>query len=252
MQRPTTRPHSQTARGTHSEAAAGASAEDDRRPLKSRSIPFFRGLSGALVRWGVRPNTISVASMVFGVMSGVALFVSGSEGAGPWTVRGCMLATAVCIQLRLICNMLDGMVAVEGKTGSALGELYNEVPDRISDAVTIIGAGYAVGGWVTGGYVAALLAVLTAYVRAVGKAAGGGSEFCGPMAKPHGVALLGVVCLVGGVVPDGVGPGALIGGGGGAWGLFAAAVAVIAAGSVVTCVRRLWRISRTLGGMRVG
>jgi phosphatidylglycerophosphate synthase len=32
------------------------------------------------------------------------------------------------IQLRLLCNMLDGMVAVEHKMHSKTGELYNEVP----------------------------------------------------------------------------------------------------------------------------
>jgi phosphatidylglycerophosphate synthase len=218
----------------------------DRRPLTSRSIPIFRGITHLLVRLNVRPNTISVASIVFGVLAGAALFLTSSEWAGPGAVRGLVFTAAVCIQLRLICNMLDGMVAIEGKTSSAVGELYNEVPDRISDAATIIGAGYALGGWVVGGYVAAILAVLTAYVRALGKAAGAGSEFCGPMAKPHRMALLTVVCLLLTVAPGSMVPHALIGEAD--RGLFALAVAIIAAGSALTCIRRLLRISRTLRG----
>jgi len=34
----------------------------------------------------------------------------------------------VCIQLRLLANMLDGMVAQDAETSSKLGELYNEGP----------------------------------------------------------------------------------------------------------------------------
>lgn len=220
----------------------------DRRPLTSRSIPVFRGITHLLVRLNVRPNAISIASIAFGVLAGVALFFTNTEGVSAGAVRGLVFAAAVCIQLRLICNMLDGMVAIEGKTSSAVGELYNEVPDRISDSATIIGAGYALGGWVVGGYIAALLAVLTAYIRAMGKAAGAGSEFCGPMAKPHRMALLTVVCLLLTVAPSSLVPHALIGGAD--RGLFALAVAIIAAGSAVTCIRRLLRISRTLRGHR--
>jgi phosphatidylglycerophosphate synthase len=53
------------------------------------------------------------------------------------------------------------MVAIEAGTASPVGELYNEVPDRVSDTATLIGAGYAVGGHPTLGYVAACLALFT-------------------------------------------------------------------------------------------
>ena len=54
---------------------------------------------------------------------------------------------------------LDGLVAVEYGKGSATGALFNEVPDRIADSAVLVGAGYAATGWVTLGYVAALLAL---------------------------------------------------------------------------------------------
>ena len=50
------------------------------------------------------------------------------------------------IQLRLIANLLDGLVAVEGGKRTPTGELYNEAPDRIADTAVLVGAGYAVGG----------------------------------------------------------------------------------------------------------
>ncbi len=192
----------------------------------------------------MHPNTISVASIVFGFAAGAALALTDNADGRPWFFRTLLIVAAVCIQLRLICNMLDGMVAVEGKTRSAVGELYNEFPDRISDAATIIGAGYAAGGWVVGGFVAALLAVLTAYVRALGKAAGAGSEFCGPMAKPHRMALLTVVCVLAAVLPPALSPRVQISGTD--YGLMALAVMLIGLGSIITCVRRLSRIAKTL------
>ena len=61
----------------------------------------------------------------------------------------------------------------------------NEIPDRISDGVGLIGVGIAAGSWGLGA-IAALAAVATAYVRAVGKASGAASDFCGPWPSSSG------------------------------------------------------------------
>ena len=53
------------------------------------------------------------------------------------------LIAALGAQLRLTANMLDGMVALVSARASKIGELYNEVRDRVSDAAVFIGAGYA-------------------------------------------------------------------------------------------------------------
>jgi len=90
------------------------------------------------------------------------------------------LVAALGAQLRLTANMLDGMVALASGRDSKVGELYNEVPDRVSDAAVFIGAGYAWGGNVALGYIATILAIFTAYVRAAGKIAGAPNEFRGP------------------------------------------------------------------------
>ena len=81
-----------------------------------------------------------------------------------WATRWLWLAAAVFIQLRLIANLLDGMVAVEGRKGGPTGDLWNEAPDRISDAAIFIGAGYAAGSASVLGFAAALVAVFVAYV----------------------------------------------------------------------------------------
>jgi phosphatidylglycerophosphate synthase len=79
------------------------------------------------------------------------------------------------------------------------GEVFNELPDRFADLFIFAGAGYAVPTpglmpWL--GWAAAALAILTAYVRALGASAGASQQFCGPMAKQHRMAVMTVTCLV--------------------------------------------------------
>ena len=172
-------------------------AESDpsaRRPLKSRDVEFFRALARGLARMGVTPNAISAASMVFGCGAGVA-FAATAHAHG-WALRGCFFGAAVLIQLRLVCNLIDGLVAVECAKKTPTGDIWNEAPDRISDIGTLVGAGYALWGMPVLGFAAALLAVLTAYVRALGASLGAGQDFCGPGAKPQRMA----VCTGGAVL----------------------------------------------------
>jgi phosphatidylglycerophosphate synthase len=164
-----------------------------RRPLKSRSQPVFKAAAAALARWGISPNAISAFSMVFGVAAGV-LFAATSHAEGA-SQRLSFFAAAVMIQLRLLCNMLDGMVAVEHARRTPSGELWNEVPDRISDVATILGAGLAAGGHFPAAVAAAVLALMTAYVRALGASAGAGQCFLGWGSKPQRMAILTAAAL---------------------------------------------------------
>src|SRR2546429_5000279 len=130
------------------------------------------------------------------IVAGIALGVTSITD-----YRILWLIAALGAQLRLTANMLDGMVAIASNRTSKTGELYNEVPDRISDAAVFIGAGYAWGGNVTLGYIATILAIFTAYVRAAGKIAGAPNEFCGPMAKQHRRLIVTGGCVESPVVP---------------------------------------------------
>lgn len=230
---------------------ADSPGEDaDRRPLRSRGWPLVGAVAAWLARRGVAPNTISLLGMAAGVGAGACL--AATPWAEGWGVRALCLAAAVCIQARLLANLLDGMVAIEGGRRSAVGELYNEVPDRVSDAATLIGAGYAVLSWPALGYAAAIVAVLVAYVRAVGKGCGMGSDFRGPMAKQHRMAVMTAACVVVAAAPGaGVEVGPLDprvwGGGEGApLGALALGLAVVVFGGAATCVLRLMRLARSL------
>lgn len=152
-----------------------------RRPLKSRASAWAQKLAGWLGGTQITPNQISIASMGFAALAGGAFFLGGF-----W-----LLAAALFIQLRLLCNLLDGMVAVEGGKSTPDGPFWNEAPDRLSDILIITGLGYGIGE-PTLGWAAAALAILTAYIRELG----GTGDFSGPMAKPHRMALLTAAALL--------------------------------------------------------
>ena len=217
----------------------------ERRPIAARRWPIWQHTATWLARRGVSPNGISLAGMGCGIAAGAAL--AATAHATGWEQHLAWLAAATLIQFRLLANLLDGMVAFESGRASPIGELYNEIPDRVSDTAILIGAGFAIGGDLTLGYLAACAALFTAYVRAMGKAAGAPQEYCGPMAKPHRMALLTVVALYGGLAPrdwqptwqwswDGV-PGR---------GLIAAGLLIVALGGLLTAIRRLARIAANL------
>lgn len=171
-----------------------------RRPLKSREVRVFRAFAAWLARAGVTPNAISFASIVFGSLAGVAFAATAaSDGA---TQRLCWFAATLCIQLRLLANLLDGLVAVEGGKGGPTGDLWNEAPDRFSDAATLIGAGFAAGSEPLLGLSAALVAVFVAYVRALGASVGIGQLFHGPLAKPQRMAVMTGAAFLSALLPQ--------------------------------------------------
>ncbi len=105
-----------------------------------------------------------------------------------------ILAAAAC-QARLVCNLIDGMVAVEGGQATKDGPFWNEAPDRVSDVLLLGGAGMAAANPALG-LLAATLAVATAYIRELRRAEGLPPDFSGPMAKPHRMAALTIGSII--------------------------------------------------------
>jgi phosphatidylglycerophosphate synthase len=118
--------------------------ENNRRPIPQRKWKISEMVTDALGRAGATPNGISLSSMVFGALAGILLAATSSAESEklPWLCAG----AALMIVGRLAANMFDGMVAFKFGGTTKIGELYNEVPDRISDTAILIGMGYAAGG----------------------------------------------------------------------------------------------------------
>ena len=159
----------------------------DRRPLASRNSRWAQGLAQWLAARAVTPNQISQGSMVAAALAGGAFYWAG-QAVGGWSAL-LLIGAALCCQLRLLCNLFDGMVAVEGGKGAADGPFWNEFPDRIADLLILVGVGYGLDlpalGWAGAGF-----AILTAYVRELGRANGLPADFSGPMAKQHRMAAI--------------------------------------------------------------
>jgi phosphatidylglycerophosphate synthase len=161
----------------------------DRRPLASRSTGWAQGCLRLLLRTPISANGISALGLAAALAGGVALLLAPAH---PWL----FLLGAALTQFRLVCNLMDGLVAVEGGRGSPTGPLWNEVPDRLEDAFLLVGFGYA-ARLAEAGTAAAVLAVFTAYIRAVGLSHGLPQDFRGPMAKPQRMATLTAASVLG-------------------------------------------------------
>jgi phosphatidylglycerophosphate synthase len=212
---------------------------ENRRPLKTRGAGWAQRLARTLGEAGVSPDLISATSIAFAFLGAAFLLTSGVTDGSLRIIA--LIGAATCVQLRLLANMLDGMVAVEHGLGSSAGPIWNELPDRIADALFLVAAGYGAfeagphaGLWL--GWLAALLAMLTAYVRELGRGLGFPADFSGPMAKPHRMFALTVTCVVAAFEP--------------LWGWLGQSLAiglgVIALGTAWTVVRRTGALARRL------
>lgn len=202
-------------------------ALQSRRELKSRNTTWARTMALVLAKSNISPNQISVLSIVFAVLALVAFVLARDN-------RWYLILAVAGIQLRLICNLMDGLVAIEFNKKSKVGDLYNEVPDRVGDAAIIIGAGLYCQNHDFAMQIAwanVFLATMTAYIRVLGASLGQGHKFLGPMAKQHRMALLTVAAVLEAIFQSD---------------LIYIALIIMLIGSAITVWRRLSGIAQTL------
>lgn len=201
-----------------------------RRPIASRDSGWARSVAAFLARHGISPNFISILSIVFAAISTVAFYFDARTGeVHLWW----MLLAIIGIQGRLLMNLFDGMVAVEHNRKSVVGGIFNEVPDRISDTLTLFGLAFIVTPFPYGRdlvYLAIALSITTAYIRTLGASLQVGHHFLGPMAKQHRMALVTAGCLAHVWYPP----------------VFYYLLMVMNVGLLITCYRRLANIIRLL------
>jgi phosphatidylglycerophosphate synthase len=216
----------------------------DRRPIPARDLSISKQVATWLANAGVSANGISIFGMIAGIAAGVSI-----AGTSYWREHFALLyvSGALLILIRLLSNMFDGMVAVIHNRPNPLGELFNEVPDRISDAAILVGCGYSINSSPEAGYWAALFAVLTAYIRAIGKTSGAPQNFSGPLAKQQRMFLCIAICLLCAFMPTAliwVEPTEALSGMNQS--VMVPVLWFIAAGSAFTCIRRLRGINADL------
>ena len=155
---------------------------DEYQPTSRRPIAgMFRRTADGAVRFcvghGISPDAVSYGSIGASAAAAICFWQSGR-----WI--GLLIPAALFCYLRLWLNMLDGMVALAAQRASLRGELLNDLPDRISDAIIFGGVAQSGLCHPATGYWAAIFALLTAYVGTFGQALGVGRQYGGVMAKP--------------------------------------------------------------------
>ncbi|MGD1524028.1 CDP-alcohol phosphatidyltransferase family protein [Vibrio harveyi] len=206
----------------------------NRRQLSVRETGAAQKTARWLSQKSITPNQISLTSVVFALLGFMCLV-----GYRYSHLSLLLIMSAAFIQLRLLCNLFDGMVAVEGGKKTAVGELFNDLPDRITDPLFIVGAGFVTHGgneWL--GWLCALLAVLTAYIRILGVSMGCPADFQGPMAKQHRMAILTVILIIMFIATLFNAPASITGS------LMTATLYLMLIGMLVTCFNRILGIMK--------
>jgi phosphatidylglycerophosphate synthase len=207
-----------------------------RRPIKMRNSHWSQDAAIYLVNAKITPNQVSIMSAVFAAAGSVLLMATTIFSPAPSIKALAFFLTAVLIILRLTCNLLDGLMAVECKQATRCGDLFNELPDRFSDSVLLIAAGYAANCGQVGaglGWLCALLALTTAYLRAFGARYCASQDYSGPMAKQQRMFSLAIGLLSVGVQTMLTGHQSTL----------LCALTTIAVGTVITCVRRTMNLA---------
>ncbi|MDZ4289330.1 MAG: CDP-alcohol phosphatidyltransferase family protein [Prosthecobacter sp.] len=223
---------------------APPAAHGPRRELKTRNTAWAQALARRACASGITPNAISVFSIIFAALAMTFYLIAPDLTRGGSSLA--WFAAAACIQGRLLCNLLDGMVAVEGGKASVTGPIFNEVPDRLADVLILVGAGYSTAvepgviklfDILPLGWSCAVLALGTAYLRVLQGTLTGKQSFIGPMAKQHRMAVLTLGTLLA-ILETWLHPGENH--------ALKLALILIFLGAILTCLRRLNLIIREL------
>jgi phosphatidylglycerophosphate synthase len=203
-------------------------SDQNRRPLTSRNSAWAARLASWAVAREITPNQISQASMGFAALGFFLYAISTQGGLAQFLA---LILAAATLQARLVCNLIDGMVAIEGGRGAKDGPFWNEAPDRVSDFLFFVGAGLAAGQPELG-LLAAALAIATAYIRELGRAEGFPPDFSGPLAKPQRMAVLTAGSILAAFYAS-------------EWTL-TVTLWIIVAGTAATVIRRSWTLIEKL------
>ncbi|RUR19019.1 CDP-alcohol phosphatidyltransferase family protein [Legionella sp. km535] len=202
---------------------------NERREINSRNTSWAQAIANVLAKTQITPNQISILSIVMSLLAFIAFYYS-------FNYPILLLVAVFFIQMRLLCNLFDGMVAVEYKKKSRLGDIFNDLPDRFADLFILLGFSYSVQNMpfaVQLGWLCVVFSMMTAYIRVLGRSLGTKTYFSGPMAKQHRMFVCSLCAVVQYVVY-------LING---HFPIIYCGLYVIALGSIITCFNRLDKIS---------
>ena len=101
------------------------------KPAWQRALGPIVALS---VRRRVHPDVFTYGALVLSAVAALALLLAGADRLWLWLVPPCVL-------LRLVLNLMDGLVARARGMADRWGEVKNEFGDRIADALIFLALG---------------------------------------------------------------------------------------------------------------
>ena len=107
-----------------------------------------------------------------------------------------LLVVPSLLFLRLLLNVLDGVIAEETHKASARGEALSEFADRLADVAVLVGFAASGWGWLPAAVASIIIVLLVSYIGILGKAVGAGRQYGGLMGKPDRMVVIMVACLV--------------------------------------------------------
>ncbi|HEX8681242.1 MAG TPA: CDP-alcohol phosphatidyltransferase family protein [Ardenticatenaceae bacterium] len=143
---------------------------------KSRWQGLLKPLVALCVRHEVHPDLFTYGALALSFVAGFALTRAGPNHLWLWLVPPAVL-------LRLLFNLLDGMIARETGIADTWGEVKNEFGDRVADSAIFLGLAF--GGYADARLVALVLALVLSgsYLGLFGKALGGPRIYGGLFGK---------------------------------------------------------------------
>ncbi|MDF1860819.1 MAG: hypothetical protein P1U87_11445 [Verrucomicrobiales bacterium] len=146
-----------------------------------------------VMRLGLPTEAVAITGMVVGILAGLS-FMATSELSRSSTFWA--LGLVFCI-LRIVSIRIDAFLQKHSE-GFVEDEYFQELPERVSDAVALIGFGFASlsNPWL--GLATALAAIFSAYVRSLGMLRGAAKEKAssGPMTRIHRLVLLSLTSIL--------------------------------------------------------
>ena len=127
---------------------------------RRRSQPFRR-LALLLASAGADAAAVSRAGMALGILGGGAFMATGEFEDAKWLWSAAVL---LCLG-RLLTIQVAAVLQPRSLPETREEAFYNELPERVSDAITLIGFGFAAGSNAWLGLAAALSAIFSAYIR---------------------------------------------------------------------------------------
>ncbi len=118
------------------------------------------------VRFRIHPDVFTYGALALSLVAAASLWRAGTDRIWLWLVPPCVL-------LRLLLNLMDGLVARETGLADPWGEVKNEFGDRIADSAIFVGLAY--GGYADARLAAFALALIlcVSYLGILGKAVTG-------------------------------------------------------------------------------